>query len=113
MKNAITIACLLSSLTFASCGTVRKSEPIAGPFVPANAKIAHGREVYMQNCQKCHPNGEVGLGPALNNKPLPEFLMKFQVRNGLGMMPSFSREEISSDDLDDLMEYVKALRRHG
>lgn len=70
----------------------------------------------MAECHQCHPGGEAGLGPALNDKALPEFLKKFQVRHGLGAMPSFSDEKISSNQLEDLMEYLKALRRsrpHG
>ena len=66
----------------------------------------------MAKCQQCHPGGEAGLGPALNDKPLPEFLKKFQVRHGLGTMPSFSEKEISDQQLEDLMEYLKALRRN-
>jgi mono/diheme cytochrome c family protein len=66
----------------------------------------------MGACNKCHPGGEAGLGPALNNKPLPKFLMHLQVRKGLGAMPSFSEKKIPDGDLDDLLEYVKALRKH-
>ncbi|MGE5680960.1 MAG: c-type cytochrome [Bacillota bacterium] len=59
----------------------------------------------------CHPQGESGLGPALNNKGyVPSFVIKFQIRNGLGVMPSFSKERISPEELDNLIEYLKALR---
>ena len=54
--------------------------------------------------------GEAGLGPAINDKPLPEFLIKTQVRVGLGAMPSFHRRQINEDELDDLIRYLKALR---
>jgi mono/diheme cytochrome c family protein len=64
----------------------------------------------MAHCHKCHPNGEAGLAPGINDKPLPEFLMKTQVRVGLGAMPSFSREQISDQELDDLIRYLKTLR---
>jgi mono/diheme cytochrome c family protein len=67
----------------------------------------------MLHCQKCHPGGEAGLGPALNDKPLPVFLMRFQVRKGLGAMPAFPESRISGDELDDLLKYVVAFRRHG
>ena len=36
--------------------------------------------------------------------------MKFQVRHGLGTMPSFGQEKIAPDDLDALMTYIKAVR---
>ena len=53
------------------------------------------------------------MAPALNDKPAPKFLIKTQVRLGLGAMPSFGREQISSEDLDDLVDYVVALRKHS
>jgi mono/diheme cytochrome c family protein len=93
------------------CGPARRSEPLMGPLALAG-DAERGRTEYMKYCQPCHPGGEAGLGPALNDKPLPTFLKKFQVRNGIGSMPSFSDEEISDDDLDDIMAYLKALREH-
>jgi len=52
------------------------------------------------------------LAPAINNKPLPGFLMKFQVRHGIGAMPAFSKRELPPDELDAVVKYLKALRRH-
>jgi mono/diheme cytochrome c family protein len=99
--------CLLSL----ACGSARRREPIATP-VALDQRAERGRAVFMANCHQCHPGGEAGLGPALNDKPLPDFLKKFQVRHGLGTMPSFSEQKISDEQLDDLMEYLKALRRN-
>lgn len=93
-----------------ACGQARRSAPIVGP-VAFSAKAQQGQIVFMKQCNQCHPQGEAGLGPALNDKPFPEFLKKFQVRHGLGAMPSFSREEISDGQLDDLMEYLKELKK--
>jgi len=62
----------------------------------------------------CHPGGEGGLGPSLNDKPLPAFAKKLQVRTGLvgfNIMPAFNKHQIPSEDLDDLMRYMKALRK--
>ena len=93
-----------------ACGTARRREPIAAPVV-LDQSAERGRAVFMVNCHQCHPGGEAGLGPAINDKPFPEFLKKFQVRHGLGTMPSFSEEKISDEQLDDLMEYLKVIRR--
>lgn len=71
---------------------------------------AEGQKVFMGNCNRCHPGGMAGLGPAIINKPLPSFMIKFQVRNGLGTMPSFHKDHISNDELDNLVTYIKALR---
>jgi mono/diheme cytochrome c family protein len=69
-----------------------------------------GEVVFMQHCHSCHPGGEAGLGPALNNKPLPGFLIRLQVRQGIGAMPRFSEDVISGTELDDLVAYMMALR---
>jgi mono/diheme cytochrome c family protein len=93
-----------------ACGSARRREPLATP-AALDQRAERGRTVFMANCYQCHPGGEAGLGPAINDKPLPEFLKKFQVRHGLGTMPSFSKQRISDEQLDDLMEYLNALRR--
>ena len=76
----------------------------------ASPQVARGEHVFMENCHQCHPGGEAGLGPAINDKPLPGFMMKLQVRAGVGAMPAFSAHEISATDLDVLIAYVKARR---
>ena len=96
-------------LTTLACGAARRREPLASP-VALSERAERGQTVFMANCHQCHPGGEAGLGPALNDKPFPSFLKKFQVRHGLGTMPSFSEQKISDEQLNDLMEYLKALR---
>ena len=109
-----TFALLICSLLLlAACGSARRGEPITRSPVVSDPQIEQGQIVFMQNCHKCHPGGEAGLAPAINNKPLPEFLMRFQVRHGLGTMPSFTEEEITDMQLDNLMRYLKELRRSG
>jgi mono/diheme cytochrome c family protein len=93
-----------------ACHSVRRGEPFVGP-MQLNSKQQSGQLVFQQRCHQCHPNGEAGLGPALNNKPAPVFLMKTQVRVGLGAMPRFDEHTISKAELDDLMAYVIALRK--
>ena len=88
----------------------RRSEPITGKPIKQEARVERGMKVYMIHCQKCHPNGEAGLGPAINSNPAPQFVKRFQVRHGLGVMPSFKRDEISKADLHDLSKYMKALK---
>ena len=107
--KALPIAILL--ILLAGC-SARRSEPVAGPFVPSSPVLAQGEVAFDEHCSRCHPGGEKGLAPAINNKPLPGFLMKFQVRHGLGAMPAFSERELPPDELDALVKYLKALRRH-
>ncbi len=104
------LVCL--ALAQGGCGSARRGDPIAGPLDIDSDRIAAGRKVFMTQCNQCHPGGEAGVGPALNNKPLPAFLIKFQVRHGLGVMPDFSEERINDKELDALTAYLIALRRH-
>jgi len=77
----------------------------------SSAQLEHGRSKYMQYCQKCHPMGETGLGPALNNNPAPGFIKRFQVRHGLGAMPAFKQDVISRNDLNGIMRYLKSMKK--
>jgi mono/diheme cytochrome c family protein len=94
-----------------ACGSARRGEPLIGERQPPNAKLALGERVFDRNCSQCHPGGESGLGPALNNKPLPQFAMKIQVRNGVGAMPRFSSSEITDEQLSAVTAYLAWLRR--
>jgi mono/diheme cytochrome c family protein len=103
---AIALAALLSG-----CGSARRSEPLKGAVTISDPRISHGRIVFMAACHRCHPGGEAGLGPALNDKPLPEFLIKTQIRAGLGAMPAFGPERLSDADVDAVIRYMKLIRR--
>jgi mono/diheme cytochrome c family protein len=76
-----------------------------------SAKAVRGQVIFMKNCNRCHPEGMGGLGPSIINKPLPGFMIKFQVRNGLGAMPSFKKERLSKDDLNNLVAYIRERHR--
>ena len=106
----LTLMGVALAFLFAACGTARKTPPLAPALDLSDPKVAHGQKVFFQHCHQCHPQGQGGLGPAIVNKPLPEFLMSFQVRHGLGTMPSFGAEKIPSQDMEALMEYIKAVR---
>jgi mono/diheme cytochrome c family protein len=69
-----------------------------------------GMSLFMKNCNVCHPGGEKGKGPSLIDKPLPDFLIHFQVRNGLGDMPAFSKEELPKEDVKKIVLFIRALR---
>ncbi len=108
MKRAIICGCLAAFLT--ACHSARRGEPTTGLVPLGTQKLAHGQVLFMRHCQQCHPGGNAGLGPALNNKSLAGWLIKTQVRVGLGSMPGFTIQDIRPADLDDLVAYVKALR---
>ena len=97
----------------AACGSPRRSEPLAGPFDTADAHLQRGRVAFDHYCYKCHAEGEGGMAPGMNQLPLPRPLMRMQVRVGLGAMPSFKRDELSDAQLDEILDYMVALRHHG
>jgi mono/diheme cytochrome c family protein len=111
MSGGRIAAALLAAGVVAACGTARRGVPFTGEHTPPTEEVALGQRVFAANCNGCHPGGTQGLGPALNNKPLPGWAIRFQVRNGLGAMPAFSPEEVSGDELDALVSYLVWLRR--
>jgi mono/diheme cytochrome c family protein len=113
MWRVVVPGVLLGLVAVAGCSSPRRGEPVAGGAEPGAPAVVRGERVFMTHCYQCHPGGEAGLAPAINNKPLPGFLIKFQVRQGIGAMPAFSSREIPSDELNDLVAYLRALRRHG
>ena len=106
-------ALAVALLAVSACGSARRSVPVAGPMAIDDPQVALGERVFMRECSVCHPRGEAGLAPGINNKPIPEFLIKFQVRNGLGAMPSFSKEQVTPEELDAIVEYLEHMRRRG
>jgi hypothetical protein len=102
---------LTSILFYTGCSSARRTEPIKEPLKITDKSLLSGQKNFYRYCNSCHPHGEAGLGPALNNKGIvPGFLIKFQVRNGLGKMPSFSQEVIPPEELDDIVEYIKLIQ---
>ena len=97
-------------LAHVGCGPKQRDEPFTERLSPDDPRVASGQRVFSRHCYQCHPGGAAGLGPGLNDKPLPVALMKTQVRQGLGTMPAFSKQDIPDAELDDLIRYLKALR---
>ena len=109
---AIVILTMILSAVLAGCGSARRGVPMQPPLEIQDPDLKGGQQVFMRFCNGCHPRGEAGLGLAINNKPLPGWLIRFQVRNGLGVMPGFSDDVISDERLSELVAYLKRLRRH-
>ena len=110
-RPVVLLLCVLLCVGAVGC-SARRGEPVAGPLPVASPELARGEIAFDVHCSHCHPGGEKGLAPAINNKPLPGFLIKFQVRHGAGAMPAFSEREIADEELDALVKYLKALRRN-
>lgn len=108
-SRLVLLAC--AALLLAACTSARRSQPVTGQPPPAGPELSEGRRAFMHHCHECHPGGDAGLGPAINNKPLPAGLIKFQVRQGLGVMPAFDREHLGDAELDAIAAYLIALRQ--
>lgn len=109
MKRLL-LAAALAALV-ASCSSARRGGPAAPDVEVDTRKELLGRRLFDENCHRCHPGGEAGLAPAINNKPLPAELIRRQIRHGHGAMPGFTVEQMSEKELDALVEYVFTLRR--
>jgi mono/diheme cytochrome c family protein len=84
----------------------------------ANMSLAHaaapqdaGKAVFARVCEMCHgPGGNgAGQGPAL--VPFSKELSELAgiVRQGVGMMPSIPRSEISDEEIAQVYAYLKSL----
>ena len=65
---------------------------------------------YSTHCETCHGKSAKGANaPALvpYDSELSELVTI--VRQGLGMMPAMSREEVSDDEVKEIYSYLKAL----
>jgi mono/diheme cytochrome c family protein len=112
MKNVPSIIALaFSAVVLASCSG-RRSEPFGGPLELTSERLQNGHREFMEHCNKCHPMGEAGLGPALNPNPAPRFVKALQIRWGLGAMPHFSKKELSRQDVRDITLFMKKLRHN-
>lgn len=114
MRRATSVTSLLGLgilvSTLAACGTGRRVDGPIGQAVAQDPQLAHGQRVFMRACHQCHPRGETGLGPALNNKYVPAFLIRSQIRLGLGAMPAFPQSVLSSEELDAVVRYIQFLQ---
>ena len=109
-RTSLVLACIVTVTLLPSCRSARRGEPLAAA-PQLTPEQQRGQILFSQQCYQCHPNGSTGVGPALNNKPLPAALVKTQVRKGLGAMPAYDEKHISDADLDTLAGYVGALRK--
>jgi mono/diheme cytochrome c family protein len=116
VPRQMTAVLMIVSMTIATsaavvgCGS-RRGEPLGPPPpVATSERLNLGEQTFMTHCNACHPGGSAGLGPGLNDKPLPRWAIRHQVRSGHGAMPAFSEKRINDEQLTALVDYLKALR---
>ncbi|MCK7553658.1 cytochrome c [Chitinophaga sedimenti] len=86
-----------------------RTAALEGRPVINSERLKNGQVMYMRYCESCHPGGLAGLGPGILGTP--SFLKRFQVRHGLGTMPAFKKETLPKKDLDDIILYLKAVKK--
>jgi len=91
------------------CGAEHRGEPEGPSIQPDDRVEAQGERLFLRFCFQCHPGGAAGLGPALNNKPLPKAAIETQIRKGVGAMPAFE-DLLSETDIDAIAAYVQEMR---
>ena len=109
-RTAVFLASAVLAGAVIGCGPERRDEPVTEPLDLNDPQVVLGQKVFSRHCYQCHPGGASGLGPAINDKPLPVFGIKTQVRVGAGHMPAFSDKEISDEELEGVVKYLKGLR---
>ena len=108
LRPGVLVLAMLLAAGYAASS--RRGEPLGRPIVLTTPSEARGQVVYMKHCYHCHQGGEGGLAPALLQLA-PGPILRTQIRLGLGVMPAFSFDEITPAEMDDLIAYIKALRR--
>jgi mono/diheme cytochrome c family protein len=101
----------ITAVLAAGCESARRTEPIAYPRLDAEATA--GEVVFARHCHMCHPHGEAGVGPALDDKPLPDAAIELQIRTGVvgaGTMPPFPPDVVSDEEIELILAYLKAIR---
>jgi mono/diheme cytochrome c family protein len=92
LKHAtkLTLAALLSSLTFAASAA-------------DSQRIGPGQQFYEKTCAKCH---EAGIGPVIKGRGFPPATYMVIARNGMNAMPAFRVTDIDDATLLELGEYL-------
>ena len=76
----------------------------AGVAATASAQtITKGQQFYQKICAKCH---EVGTGPVLLGRELPEATVLYIARHGMNAMPAFRHTDIDDVTLKELAAFI-------
>ncbi len=100
------LSALLVPVVLAACANGGGSENSGTPFARS------GEVVFQRYCNVCHPGGNMGAGPSLilALPRLSDEEVRDYVRHGKTRMPGFSTNEISDQELNDLLVYIRSLK---
>ena len=103
MKTVLVAALLPSTLS------------IATPSAPDAASVTRGKQLYMQHvCYSCHgtvgQGGERNAGPKLTPNPFPYEAFVIQMRQPRAIMPRYSAQALSDQELQSIYHYVLSIK---
>lgn len=113
MRTATAIMAGIGLALVAACTPLQHNNASSSQSRMSDTSVKAGERLYNMHCYQCHAMGTGGLGPSLNDKPLPRFLIRMQIRYGFGVMPEFGENELSDRQVEDIIDYVVALRQQG
>jgi mono/diheme cytochrome c family protein len=100
---------------------------LKNPLQPTPENVAHGKELYSNNCAPCHGEDGRGDGPVAKagllkhvpknlvtgtSKDLPDGYIYAVIRNGILLMPAYA-DAMSSDERWDVVMYVRSLEKEA
>jgi ubiquinol-cytochrome c reductase cytochrome c subunit len=94
---------------------VAKGGPGIPTVDPAAGDVAHGQELFVENCAACHGWG--GRGGILFDRMVPEVTeatptqVGEALRVGPAQMPVFGPRQITPAEVNDIAAYVQSLKR--
>jgi (+)-pinoresinol hydroxylase len=98
------------------------------PSSPAGDPVERGRAVYEYNCATCHGAGPQKPGTAAlakkymgqdvppileQRRDLTPDMIRYFARNGVNMMPTFRKTEISDEQMSDMIAYLLSKSANG
>lgn len=106
MRATILIAVITAGIT-CSAAAAQTAQSLGAP--PGDAK--RGEQVYKQQlCHACHgtvgQGGERGAGPKIYPNPFPYQAFVIQVRKPRLVMPPYTEQHVSDQDLADMYHYL-------
>ena len=117
-NTPIILVYLLCSLTVAVLGFYGAQLVYAAKGA-AGADYRQGERLYAANCGACHPSGGNAISPGLPvlNSPQmkdPKTFINFnrspvKADGSRGIMPAFTKDKLSDNDLKQIYEYVKGV----
>jgi mono/diheme cytochrome c family protein len=103
---ALCLSALLVPFSLAACDS-GSGTPSTGTQVARSGEV-----IFQRYCNVCHPGGGFGAGPSLivALPGLSDDQVRDYIRHGKTRMPGFTEQEISDQELNDLLAYVRGLK---